>query len=93
MGLNGGNNFKFNEAVSFVVPCKNQSEIDHYWNRLTTDGGKEGKCGWCTDRFGVSWQVVLVILSELMSDPEKAPKVFQAFMKMKKFDLDVLLKV
>ena len=54
MGLNGGDNFKFNEAVSFVISCKDQNEIDHYWNALTADGGSEGNCGWCKDKFGLS---------------------------------------
>ncbi len=90
MGLNGGNNFQFNEAVSFVIPCKDQEEIDYYWNKLTADGGKEGRCGWCKDKFGLSWQVVPTILSELMSNPEKSQRVVQAFMKMNKFDIAAL---
>ena len=90
MGLNGGDNFAFNEAVSFVIPCKDQAEIDHYWSKLIADGGKEGKCGWCKDKFGLSWQVVPTILGELMSNPEKGPRVMQAFMKMKKFDIEAL---
>jgi len=90
MGLNGGNNFKFNEAVSFVIPCKDQKEIDHYWNKLIADGGKEGNCGWCKDKFGLSWQVVPTILGELMSNPENGQRVMHAFMKMKKFDIEAL---
>lgn len=90
MGLNGGDNFKFNEAVSFVIPCKDQEEIDRYWNQLTADGGQESQCGWCKDKFGLSWQVVPTILGELMSDPQKAPRVAQAFMQMKKFDIEAL---
>lgn len=90
MGLNGGNQFQFNEAVSFVIPCKDQQEIDHYWYKLIADGGAEGQCGWCKDKFGLSWQVVPTILSELMSDPEKGSRVMQAFMKMKKFDIEEL---
>jgi predicted 3-demethylubiquinone-9 3-methyltransferase (glyoxalase superfamily) len=90
MGLNGGDNFKFNEAVSFVIPCKDQAEIDYYWFRLIADGGKEGNCGWCKDKFGLSWQVVPSILGELMSNPEKGQRVMQAFMKMKKFDIETL---
>ena len=84
--------FPFNESVSFVIPCEDQAEIDHYWNSLTADGGAESMCGWCKDKYGVSWQVVPVILGKLMSDPEKAPRVIQAFMKMKKFDIEALLK-
>ena len=90
MGLNGGPHFKFNEAVSFVIPCKDQAEIDYYWNKLISDGGQEGQCGWCKDRFGLSWQVVPAILGELMSDPSKGPRVVQAYMKMKKFDIEAL---
>lgn len=90
MGLNGGDNFKFNEAVSFVIPCKDQEEIDHYWYKLIADGGKEGNCGWCKDKFGLSWQVVPTILGELMSNPESGKRVAQAFMKMKKFDIAAL---
>jgi len=84
--------FPFNESVSFVIPCEDQAEIDHYWNSLTADGGAESMCGWCKDKYGVSWQVVPVILGKLMSDPEKAPRVIQAFMKMKKFDIEALMK-
>src|SRR5579872_3523056 len=90
MGLNGGPNFKFNEAVSFVIPCENQQEIDHYWKKLIDGGGQEGMCGWCKDKFGVSWQIVPTVLSELLSHPEKGQRVVQAFMKMKKFDIEVL---
>lgn len=90
MALNGGDNFKFNEAVSFVIPCKDQEEVDYYWNKLITDGGKEGNCGWCKDKFGLSWQVVPTILNQLMSDPERGPRVVQAFLKMKKFDIEGL---
>ncbi len=91
MGLNGGPEFTFNEAVSFVITCENQQEIDHYWIKLS-EGGKEGKCGWVKDKFGVSWQIVPSILGQLMNDPEKAPKVMYAFMQMKKFDIEKLLK-
>lgn len=90
MALNGGDNFKFNEAVSFVIPCKDQKEIDHYWNNLISDGGKEGNCGWCKDKFGLSWQVVPTILGELMSNPENGHRVMEAFQKMKKFDIEKL---
>ena len=90
MGLNGGNNFQFNEAISFVIPCKDQAEIDHYWYKLIADGGAEGQCGWCKDKFGLSWQVVPSILGELMSNPGNGQRVVQAFMKMRKFDIEVL---
>lgn len=90
MGLNGGPQFSFSEGVSFVIECESQEEIDHYWNKLTA-GGQEGRCGWLKDQFGLSWQVVPAILPELMSDPEKAPRVMQAVMQMKKFELDSLV--
>jgi predicted 3-demethylubiquinone-9 3-methyltransferase (glyoxalase superfamily) len=90
MGLNGGNQFKFNEAVSFVITCEDQQEIDRYWNELTSNGGEEGQCGWCKDQFGVSWQVVPAVLGKLMSDPEKGQRVVAAFLKMKKFDIATL---
>ncbi len=89
MGLNGGPQYQFNEAVSFFVNCETQGEIDFFWQKLT-EGGEEGRCGWCKDKYGVSWQVVPTILSSLMSDREKAPRVVEAFMKMKKFDIEKL---
>lgn len=91
MGLNGGPHFKFNEAVSFVVNCETQEEVDHYWYKLIADGGQESQCGWLIDKYGVSWQIVPSILGKLMSDPEKGQRVIQAFMKMKKFDIQGLL--
>lgn len=91
MGLNGGPLFTFNEAVSFVIECETQEEIDHYWNRLIAEGGAESQCGWCKDKFGVSWQVVPKILKVLLSDVSKAQQVTQAFMKMKKFDIETLV--
>ena len=90
MGVNGGPMFKFNEAVSFVIPCENQQEIDYYRDKLIAGGGNESQCGWLKDKFGLSWQVVPTILGELMADPEKAPRIVQAFMKMKKFDIETL---
>jgi len=90
MGLNGGNLFDFNEAISFVISCKDQEEIDYYWNKLIANGGSEGNCGWCKDKYGLSWQVVPAILGELMSNPDKGQRVIQAFLKMKKFDIEIL---
>lgn len=90
IGLNAGPQFKFNEAVSFVIECENQEEIDYYWEKLTADGGAENSCGWLKDKFGVSWQVVPAILPKLLSNPEKAQRVMEAFMKMKKFDIATL---
>ena len=92
MGLNGGPIFKFNEAVSFVVNCDTQEEIDYYWEKLT-DGGRESMCGWLVDKFGLSWQIVPSILGELMSDPQRAGRVTKAFMEMKKLDIEVLRNV
>lgn len=83
--------FTFNEGVSFVVECEMQKEIDYYWAGLTL-GGSEGQCGWLKDRFGVSWQIVPSILKDLMADPSRSERVFQAILKMKKFDIEELLK-
>ncbi|MGO8932331.1 MAG: VOC family protein [Terracidiphilus sp.] len=80
--LNGGPGFPFTQAVSFVVRCDTQQEIDNYWSKLTA-GGKEIQCGWLVDKFGLSWQVVPARLSDLL----KHPKAMQAMMKMKKFDI------
>jgi predicted 3-demethylubiquinone-9 3-methyltransferase (glyoxalase superfamily) len=87
-------NFSFNEAISFMVQCRNQEEINYYWKQLTARGGHEGVCGWLKDRLGVSWQVTPVILSEMMRDPdkEKVERVTRAFLKMKKFDIGELEK-
>ena len=82
--------FSFNEAISFVVECETQDEIDYYWDKLT-DGGEEIQCGWLKDKFGVSWQVVPSILSKFMSDPSRAERVTRAFLQMKKFDIAKLL--
>jgi predicted 3-demethylubiquinone-9 3-methyltransferase (glyoxalase superfamily) len=90
IGLNGGPQFKFNEAVSFVIDCDTQEDIDYYWEKLTADGGAEGNCGWLKDKFGISWQVVPAILPKLLGNPDKAPKVLEAYMKMKKFDIKTL---
>ncbi len=87
----GVHEYTFNEAVSFIVECETQQEIDHYWNKLT-EGGQESMCGWLKDKFGVSWQIVPKILGKLMSDPEKSQRVMQAFLQMKKFDIETLLK-
>lgn len=92
MGLNGGPKFKFNESVSFVINCDTQEEIDYYWNAFTKEG-EESMCGWCKDKYGLSWQVVPSILGQLMNDKEKGPKVMQAFLKMKKFELEKLIHV
>ena len=86
LGLNAGPQFKFNEAVSMFVNCEDQTEVDHFWNALTADGGEESMCGWCKDKFGLWWQIVPKQLGELMGDPnpEKSGRVMQAMLKMKK---------
>jgi len=89
--LNGGPIFRFNEAVSFQVFCDSQEEIDHYWDSLT-DGGEEGQCGWLKDKYGLSWQIIPSILPSLMTNPEKAGKVTNAFMQMKKFNIAKLME-
>jgi predicted 3-demethylubiquinone-9 3-methyltransferase (glyoxalase superfamily) len=88
MGLNGGPIFKFTEAISLIVHCEDQAEIDYFWEQLTADGGKESQCGWLKDKFGLSWQIVPKIIGELMTgDPERANRVMKAVMPMKKLDL------
>ena len=91
MGLNGGPVFKFNEAISLVIQCANQTEVDYYWEKLC-DGGDEGQCGWLKDRFGVSWQVVPVCLHEMLSCgiPAKAAAVTRTFLEMKKLEIAML---
>lgn len=92
VGINGGPQFPFTEAVSFQIDCADQEEVDHYWNAFTTDGGSEGQCGWCKDRFGLSWQVVPRRLGQLMgsSDRAAAEHTMQAMLKMKKLDVAAL---
>jgi len=83
--------FTFNEGVSLVVTCKDQEEIDYFWNKMTADGGQERQCGWLKDKFGVSWQIVPAVLNDLISDPARSQRVVAAFMKMKKFIIQDLL--
>src|SRR5215204_3377987 len=92
MALNAGPQFEFNEAVSFLVSCKTQAEVDELWEKLTADGGEEGRCGWLKDKYGLSWQIIPTALGELMSDPdpEKAGRVMQAMLKMNKIDVPTL---
>jgi predicted 3-demethylubiquinone-9 3-methyltransferase (glyoxalase superfamily) len=91
VALNGGPHFKFTEAVSFVVNCQTQEELDAYWEKLTA-GGSDIQCGWLKDKFGLSWQVVPTVLSELLSDPnpEKRQRVMKALMTMKKLEIRAL---
>ena len=92
--LNGGPDFKFNEAISLEVACETQEEIDFYWNKLT-EGGEEGPCGWLKDKYGLSWQIGSTTLGRMLDDPDqvKIRRVTNAFLKMKKLDLTVLEKV
>jgi len=91
IGRNGGPHFKFNEAISFVVSCKTQAELDRFWNKLSA-GGKKVQCGWLRDKYGISWQVVPTVLGELMSDKDgtKSQRVMQAMLKMVKLDIKKL---
>ena len=90
--INAGPEFKFTEAVSFMIDCKDQAEVDYYWDKLTANGGEPSQCGWLKDRFGLSWQVVPSALGELMTnpDPAKANRVTQALMQMGKIDIATL---
>jgi predicted 3-demethylubiquinone-9 3-methyltransferase (glyoxalase superfamily) len=94
VGLNGGPNFKFNEATSWIVNCESQQEVDRFWKRLTANGGQESMCGWLTDRFGVSWQVVPTILPKLLADKDRAKsgRVMEAMLQMKKINIAALKK-
>jgi predicted 3-demethylubiquinone-9 3-methyltransferase (glyoxalase superfamily) len=91
-GLNGGPNFRFSEAVSFSISCEDQAEVDRLWEALTADGGEPGPCGWCKDRFGLSWQVVPRRLPELLGDPDprRARRAMEAMMHMGKIDVAAL---
>jgi predicted 3-demethylubiquinone-9 3-methyltransferase (glyoxalase superfamily) len=88
--LNGGPHFKFNEAISFQIMCKNQDEVDHYWNKLSQGGDPSAQqCGWLKDKFGLSWQVVPTVLLDMLtdSDREKADRAMEAMLQMKKLDI------
>ena len=92
VALNGGSDYRFNEAVSFQISCQDQDEVDRYWSALTADGGQEGPCGWCKDRWGLSWQIVPQALPRLLGDPdqERAQRAMQAMLKMGKLDIAAL---
>jgi predicted 3-demethylubiquinone-9 3-methyltransferase (glyoxalase superfamily) len=91
VGINGGPQFPFTDAVSFMITCDTQDELDSYWARLT-DGGEEGPCGWCKDRYGLSWQIVPTGMEDLFSDPDtsRAQRAVQAMFGMKKLDIAAL---
>jgi predicted 3-demethylubiquinone-9 3-methyltransferase (glyoxalase superfamily) len=92
VGINGGPQFKFDEAMSLQINCKDQDEVDYFWEKLTADGGKESMCGWLTDKFGVSWQVTPEGMDEVFADadPEKAKRAMAAMLKMGKLDVEAL---
>ena len=89
MGLNGGPQFHFTEAISLFVDCDTQEEVDYFWDKLQEGGGEESMCGWLKDRYGLSWQVIPTALGRFMSDPDpqKSQRVMQAILKMRKIDL------
>jgi predicted 3-demethylubiquinone-9 3-methyltransferase (glyoxalase superfamily) len=91
-GINGGPEFKFDEAVSFLITCEGQDEVDHYWEKLTADGGQESMCGWVMDKYGVSWQVIPAGMEELFddADPERAQRAMEAMLEMRKLDIAAL---
>jgi predicted 3-demethylubiquinone-9 3-methyltransferase (glyoxalase superfamily) len=89
VALNGGPQFPFTEAVSFLVHCESQEEVDYFWNALTSDGGEESQCGWLKDRYGLSWQIIPDRLMELIGDPDpgRAQRAMEAMLKMVKIDI------
>ena len=89
VALNGGSGFPFTNAVSLVVNCESQEEIDRLWNKLTADGGEESQCGWLKDKFGLSWQIVPTRLMQMIQDkdPKRSQRAMEAMLKMKKFDI------
>ena len=90
--MSAGPLFKFTEAISFVIDCETQDEVNYYWEKLTAGGGQESMCGWLKDKYGLSWQVVPTVLTEMLldKDPEKSKKVMQAMLQMKKIDIKTL---
>jgi predicted 3-demethylubiquinone-9 3-methyltransferase (glyoxalase superfamily) len=89
IGINGGPEFKFDEAVSFQINCDDQAEVDYYWEKLTADGGRESQCGWLSDKYGLSWQVTPTGMEELFNDadPARADRAMKAMLQMRKLDL------
>ena len=92
MALNGGPHFKFTPAISFFVNCETQEEVDHYWEKLSADGGEKSRCGWLKDKYGISWQIVPSVLGKLLGDKDaaKANRVMQAMLQMTKLDVAAL---
>ena len=93
VALNGGPQFKFTEAISFVVNCETQKEVDYFWGKLLA-GGQESQCGWLKDKFGLSWQIVPTVLNDMLADPDPArsQRVMKAMLQMKKIDIPTLEK-
>jgi predicted 3-demethylubiquinone-9 3-methyltransferase (glyoxalase superfamily) len=89
MALNGGPTFKFTEAISLMIDCETQKELDAYWDKLSA-GGREVECGWLKDKYGLSWQVVPSGIGAMLSDPKRGPKVAEALWRMKKLDIESL---
>jgi predicted 3-demethylubiquinone-9 3-methyltransferase (glyoxalase superfamily) len=89
IALNGGPQFKFTEAISLLVNCQDQAEVDRLWNKLVGDGGEESQCGWLKDKYGLSWQIIPTALGEMLGDPdrEKAGRAMQAMLQMRKIDV------
>jgi len=94
IGLNAGPQFKFNEAISLYVNCNTQAEVDELWEKLTSNGGEESRCGWLKDKYGLSWQIIPTALGEMLGDPdrEKADRAMQAMLQMNKIDIQGLKK-
>jgi predicted 3-demethylubiquinone-9 3-methyltransferase (glyoxalase superfamily) len=94
IGLNAGPQFKFNEAISFLVDCKTQEEVDELWAKLTADGGEESMCGWLKDKYGLSWQIIPSDLGGMIGDPDpaKAQRAMQAMLQMRKIDIESIRK-
>ena len=92
MALNGGPHYRLSPAISLYVDCKTQEEVDELWAKLTADGGKEDRCGWLTDKFGLSWQIIPSLLGEMLGDkdPEKSQRVMKAMLQMGKIDIEAL---
>jgi predicted 3-demethylubiquinone-9 3-methyltransferase (glyoxalase superfamily) len=92
IGINGGPEFKFTEAISLMIYCEDQAEIDYFWEKLTADGGEESVCGWLKDKYGLSWQVVPRSMDQMMLDPDRAKvnRVMDAMLQMKKIDIAAL---
>jgi predicted 3-demethylubiquinone-9 3-methyltransferase (glyoxalase superfamily) len=92
VAINGGPHFKFTEAISFVVDCETQEEVDYFWEKLTADGGQESQCAWLKDKYGLSWQIVPRVLIEMLQDKDaqKAQRVMEAMLQMRKIDIATL---